>query len=135
MTMKIIMNKFKCWITGGHTLHPTIFFPSYDHENDAIIFTQRCSKCGKLVNITIPADMIRVLPERWRCEINKEGKEMLKIGDKVQMNDKYRVSAEKRNKVWTVRSEPWMCCGTMVVKLEGMAGGYAVDGLDVVMEE
>ena len=60
---------------------------------------------------------------------------MLKIGDKVRMNDKYRVSAENRDKVWTVRSEPWMCCGTMVVKLEGKSGGYAVDGLGVVMED
>lgn len=31
-------------------------------------------------------------------------------------------------------SEPRMFCGTMVVKLDGMAGGYAVDGLDVAME-
>lgn len=60
---------------------------------------------------------------------------MLKIGDKVRMNDKYHVSAANREKVWTVRSEPWMCCGTMVVKLEGKAGGYAVDGLDKVLEE
>lgn len=57
---------------------------------------------------------------------------MLKPGDKVVMNDRYHVSPENRDKVWTVKSEPWNCCGTMVVKLEGKAGGYAADGLDLV---
>ena len=57
---------------------------------------------------------------------------MLKPGDNVVMNDHYHVSGENRGKVWTVRSEPWVCCGTLVVKLEGKAGGYAVDGLDKV---
>lgn len=56
----------------------------------------------------------------------------MKIGDKVKMNDRYHVSEENKGKIWTVRSEPWMCCGTLVVKLEGKSGGYAVDGLDVV---
>lgn len=57
---------------------------------------------------------------------------MLRPGDKVVMNDLYYVSEENRGKVWTVRSEPWDCCGTLVVKLEGKVGGYAVDGLDKV---
>lgn len=57
---------------------------------------------------------------------------MLKPGDKVVMNNLYYVSEENRGKVWMVRSEPWVCCGTLVVKLEGKAGGYAVDGLDKV---
>ena len=57
---------------------------------------------------------------------------MLKPGDKVVMNDHYHVSEENRRKVWIVRSEPWDCCGTLVVKLEGKAVGYAVDGLDKV---
>ena len=57
---------------------------------------------------------------------------MLKTGDKVVMNDNYRVSDANKGRVWTVRSEPWMCCGTLVVALEGKAGGYAVDGLDLV---
>ena len=57
---------------------------------------------------------------------------MLKPGDKVVMNDLYYVSEENRGKVWTVRSEPWDCCGTLVVKLEGKVGGYAVDGMDKV---
>ena len=57
---------------------------------------------------------------------------MLKPGDKVVMNDRYHVSEENKSKVWTVKSEPWNCCGTMVVKLEGKAGGYAVDGLDLL---
>lgn len=55
-------------------------------------------------------------------------------GDKVVMNDKYHVSEPNKGKIWTVRSEPWDCCGAMVVKLEGKPGGYAVDGLDLVRE-
>lgn len=57
---------------------------------------------------------------------------MLKVGDKVVMNDKYRVSEENKGKVWVVRSEPWDCCGTTVVLLKGKSGGYAVDGLTKV---
>lgn len=58
----------------------------------------------------------------------------LKPGDKVTMNDNYRVSDADIGKVWTVKSEPWDCCGTMVVRLEGKSGGYAVDGLDLLKE-
>lgn len=57
---------------------------------------------------------------------------MLHIGDKVVMNDKYFEGEEYRGKVWIVRSEPWECCGSMLVLLEGKAGGYAVDGLTKV---
>ena len=58
----------------------------------------------------------------------------LKPGDRVVMNDKYRVSPANKGKVWKVVSEPWMVCGSEVVKLEGKSGGYAVDGLDLVSE-
>lgn len=58
----------------------------------------------------------------------------MKIGDRVKMNDRYHVSEANKEKIWTVGSEPWMCCGTLVVKLEGKSGGYAVDGLDLVNE-
>lgn len=44
---------------------------------------------------------------------------MIKIGSKVKMNDKYRVSAKNKDKVFEVVSEPWNLCGTMVVKLDG----------------
>lgn len=57
---------------------------------------------------------------------------MFKNGDKVKKNSKYFVKEADRDKVYTVRSAPWMCCGTLVIKLEGVAGGYAVDGLDLV---
>lgn len=57
---------------------------------------------------------------------------MLKPGDHVVMNDRYHVSDKNRGKVWEVRSEPWNCCGIMVVLLAGRPGGYAVDGLDKV---
>lgn len=59
----------------------------------------------------------------------------MKIGDRVVMNNKYYVSDKNKGKVWTVRSEPWECCGTLVVLLEGKSGGYAVDGLDIVEEQ
>lgn len=59
---------------------------------------------------------------------------MLKIGEKVKMNDKYHVSEENKKKVWEVVSEPWELCGTTVVKLKGKSGGYAVDGLTPVDE-
>lgn len=60
---------------------------------------------------------------------------MIKKGSKVKMNDKYRVSEKNRDKVFTVVSEPWNLCGTMVVKLEGISGGYALDGLEEVQDE
>ena len=56
----------------------------------------------------------------------------IRIGDKVVMNDKYCVSEANKGKVWIVRSEPWNCCGTLIVKLEGKTGGYATDGLTIV---
>ena len=59
-------------------------------------------------------------------------KPTLKPGDRVVMNDHYRVLAQNKGKVWTVASEPWMVCGSWVVRLEGRSGGYAVDGLDLV---
>lgn len=61
-------------------------------------------------------------------------KKNLKPGDKVVMNGKYHVSPENVGKIWTVKSEPWQVCGSWVVKLEGKAGGYSVDGLDIVTE-
>lgn len=57
---------------------------------------------------------------------------MLMRGDKVKMNDKYYVSEKNKGKVFEVVSEPWDLCGTIVVKLKGYSGGYAIDGLEVV---
>lgn len=59
---------------------------------------------------------------------------MFNIGDKVIMNDKYHVSEANRGKIFTIASEPWECCGTLIIKLQGKAGGYAVDGLSLVKE-
>ena len=58
----------------------------------------------------------------------------LKVGDKVTMNNKYHVSEINKGRIFTVASEPWNCCGTMIVKLDGKSGGYAVDGLTIVEE-
>lgn len=60
---------------------------------------------------------------------------MITVGSKVKMNDKYHVSEKNRDKVFKVISEPWNLCGTMVVKLEGYSGGYALDGLTEVEDE
>lgn len=56
----------------------------------------------------------------------------MNIGDRVIMNDKYRVSENNKGKVFVVRSVQWDLCGTQCVLLEGYRGGYAVDGLTVV---
>lgn len=58
----------------------------------------------------------------------------LKIGDKVVMDDRYYVDEANLRKVFTVRSEPFMVCGTEVVLLEGEAGGYATDGLTKIRD-
>lgn len=54
---------------------------------------------------------------------------MLKKGDKVIMSDKYYVSEKNKDKIFTVRTEPSMVGGTLVVWLEDYKGCYAVDGL------
>lgn len=53
----------------------------------------------------------------------------LKPGDKVIMNGVYEVSDQDVGKIYTVACEPWFCCGTKIVSLEGRHGAYAVDGL------
>ena len=55
-------------------------------------------------------------------------------GKKVVMNNKYYVSEKKKGKVFLVASEPCIVCGTVVVKLLGLAGCYALDGLTEVGE-
>ena len=83
------------------------------------------------------------------CEINKsvfftheeaeaklkemEEKSMIK-GKKVVMNDKYYVSEKNKGKIFEVTSEPYSVCGTVVVKLKGLSGCYALDGLDEVKD-
>ena len=56
----------------------------------------------------------------------------LKLGDLVRMTDRYRVSDRYRGVVFRVTSEPWMCGGAEIVRLEGYKGGYATDGLELV---
>lgn len=58
----------------------------------------------------------------------------MKIGDKVIMNDKYRIADKNKGVIFTVRSEPFDICGMECVLLEGYCGGYAMDGLTVVEE-
>lgn len=59
---------------------------------------------------------------------------VLKPGDRVIMTNRYPVPEKNKDKVFTVISEPWDLCGTMVVMLDGLHGGYAVDGLAKVRE-
>ena len=54
---------------------------------------------------------------------------MLKVGDKVVMNDNYWVSEKNKGKEFVVISEPQKVCGTVCVFLEGYRGCYAADGL------
>jgi hypothetical protein len=39
-----------------------------------------------------------------------------------------------KDKIWTTRSEPWMLCGSEVVLLEGKAGGFATEFLEIAEE-
>ena len=57
---------------------------------------------------------------------------MIEKGDFVVMNNKYYVADKNKGKEFQVISEPWNLCGTVVVKLNGYSGGYALDGLDLV---
>jgi hypothetical protein len=57
---------------------------------------------------------------------------MVKRYDNVKMNDKYYVSEQNKNKVFTVMTDPQEVCGTLCVWLEGYRGCYAEDGLTVV---
>lgn len=59
----------------------------------------------------------------------------MKIGDKVVMNNKYRVSDKNKGVEFTVRSEPFDLCGTVCVMLENYRGGYALDGLTKLSKE
>ncbi len=55
----------------------------------------------------------------------------MKIGTKVIMVN--CAEAEKYlGKVWVTRSEPWDCCGSKVVLLEGKSGGFDVSCLKEV---
>lgn len=56
----------------------------------------------------------------------------IKIGDKVVMNDNYRVSEKYKGVEFTVKSEPFNLCGTICVMLENYRGAYALDGLNKV---
>ena len=60
---------------------------------------------------------------------------MLKIGDRVKMNNVYYVSEKNKEKIFTVRSEPYNVGGTKCVLLEGFVGCYAVNGLTKIKKE
>jgi hypothetical protein len=56
----------------------------------------------------------------------------IRKGDKVVKNDNCYVSETEKGTVFTVRSDPFDICGTVCVLLEGVSGGYALDGLTKV---
>lgn len=56
--------------------------------------------------------------------------EKLNIGDNVKIVDCAEATLEKyKDKIFTVTSEPWNLCGSEVIKLEGIAGGFATEFL------
>lgn len=56
----------------------------------------------------------------------------IKIGDKVIMNNNYRVNEKYKGVVFIVRSNPINICGTDCVFLQNYTGSYALDGLTKV---
>lgn len=56
--------------------------------------------------------------------------EKLNIGDKVKIVDCAEARLEKyKDKTFVVTSEPWNLCGSEVIKLEGISGGFATEFL------
>jgi hypothetical protein len=54
----------------------------------------------------------------------------LQIGDTVVMHTCAEARSEKyKDKIWTVKSEPWDLCGSEVVLLEGFRGGFSTEYL------
>lgn len=63
----------------------------------------------------------------------KMKKSGLKPGNQVIMHNCYEARKEaNKDKVWTVKSEPWELCGSEVVLLEGKSGGFATEFLKKV---
>jgi hypothetical protein len=56
----------------------------------------------------------------------------IKNGDKVRMNEKYHVSKQNLERVFTTRSGPFLLGYTWCIFLEDWLGCYALDGLDKV---
>lgn len=53
------------------------------------------------------------------------------IGNRVRMVN--CLEAEKYgNKIWTIVSEPWECCGSIVVRLKDKSGGFDISRLAIV---
>lgn len=58
----------------------------------------------------------------------------LKPGEQVKMVVCLEARLDKyKDRIWTVRSEPWDVCGTECVLLEGKAGGFATEFLERVV--
>lgn len=54
---------------------------------------------------------------------------LLKKGDKVVINDRYKVDKKHKDKVFVVKSQPFLASGKTCVFLEGLKDVYEVDGL------
>lgn len=54
---------------------------------------------------------------------HKTVKSGLRPSDRVAMINCYETE-EYADRVWTVESEPWECCGSEIVLLEGKSGGF-----------
>lgn len=56
---------------------------------------------------------------------------LLRPGDTVVMVD--CLEAEKyKGRLWTIDSMPWLCCGNILIKLEGYTGGFDASCLQKV---
>lgn len=52
------MNKFFCWLTGGHKYEDKNLESSYLLFTRQYLMVNRCVKCGKIYTATIDADAI-----------------------------------------------------------------------------
>ena len=52
------MNRFFCFLTGGHKYKDSTLEVRFDDDNGTVTFANHCDKCGKPTETTLPQSSI-----------------------------------------------------------------------------